>query len=114
MRDCELCGKFTFIFRKKFSSNRKHSVTKLATSQSARTLATIMKKIAVISILFFFSCNNKTEIKTVLKTNSEKLVVIDTLEFFSDSTNFGNKKLNKIIIYKVGNEEKTNPKVYLY
>lgn len=73
-----------------------------------------MKKIAVISILFFFSCNNKTEIKTVLKTNSEKLVVIDTLEFFSDSTNFGNKKLNKIIIYKVGNEEKTNAKVYLY
>ena len=41
LRDCELCGKFTFIFRRKFSSNRKYSFTKLATSQSVGTLAEI-------------------------------------------------------------------------
>jgi hypothetical protein len=44
LRDCEICGKFTFFFRKKFSSNRKYSVTKFATSQSRGTLADIVEK----------------------------------------------------------------------
>ncbi|NRS90934.1 hypothetical protein HNQ02_003889 [Flavobacterium sp. 7E] len=38
LRDCEICAKFTFIFRKKFYLSRKISVTKFATSQSHETL----------------------------------------------------------------------------
>lgn len=38
LRDCEICGKFTFFFREKFNNNRKYSVTKFATSQSRGTL----------------------------------------------------------------------------
>ena len=36
LRDCGLSAKFKFIFRKKFSSNIKFSVTKSATSQSPK------------------------------------------------------------------------------
>ena len=43
LRDCELCGKFIFIFRKKFYLSRKNSVTKFATSQSRETLVYLNK-----------------------------------------------------------------------
>jgi hypothetical protein len=44
LRDCEICGKFTFIFRKKFYLSRKISVPNFATSQSRETLAEILEK----------------------------------------------------------------------
>ena len=39
----EICGKFTFIFRKKFYLSRKNSVTKFATSASRETLCLTLK-----------------------------------------------------------------------
>ena len=38
-RNGEKCGKFTFIFRKKFYLSRKYAVPKFATSCSRETLA---------------------------------------------------------------------------
>jgi hypothetical protein len=69
--------------------------------------------IALITILLIISCSKKVEIKTTLKT-PEKLVVVDTLEFFSDSINFGQRRNNKIIIYKIDTEKNTIAKVYLF
>ena len=40
-RNDEKCGKFTFIFRKKFYLSRKYAVPKFTTSSSLKTLAEI-------------------------------------------------------------------------
>ena len=42
LRDCEICDKFTFIFRKKFYLSRKFSVPKFATSRIHETLVNIL------------------------------------------------------------------------
>jgi len=70
--------------------------------------------ISIIIILLFIGCNKKTETKTVIADKTEKSVSVDTLEFFIDSISFGQKQKNKIEIYKIGTEENTIAKVYLY
>lgn len=42
LQDCEFCGKITFSSRKKIYLSRKYSVTKFATSQSRKTLSTML------------------------------------------------------------------------
>ena len=82
---------------------------------SRRTLATIMKKlIYIITILLIISCSKKEEPKTVTENKTEELIVVDTLEFFSDSIRFGQIHNNKVEVYKIGTEENTIAKVYLY
>ncbi|OUD36399.1 hypothetical protein [Flavobacterium sp. FPG59] len=74
-----------------------------------------MKKVLfLIPILFIISCSKKTDLKSGFEKKFEKLDVTDTLENFSDSKNFGLKQKNKIVIYKIGNEENTIAKVYFY
>ncbi len=70
--------------------------------------------ISLITILLFISCANKIETKTVRVNKTEKSVFVDTLEFFTDSINFGQRQNNKIEVYKIGTEENTTAKVYLY
>ncbi|OXA75024.1 hypothetical protein [Flavobacterium frigidimaris] len=74
-----------------------------------------MKNIIYLTtILLIISCSNKTETKILQKSKTEKLVIVDTLEFFADSINFGERQKNKIKVYKIGTEENTIAKVYLY
>lgn len=75
-----------------------------------------MKKlIYIITIFFIISCNKKSENKKFIENkNEKKITTIDTLEFFSDSINFGKKRDNKIEVYKIGTEENTIAKVYLF
>ncbi|HJR99367.1 MAG TPA: hypothetical protein VJ780_00415 [Flavobacterium sp.] len=70
--------------------------------------------ISLIIILLSISCSKKPVTKTVLKNKTEKSVFIDTLEFFTDSINFGQRQNNKIEVYKISKEENTIAKVYLY
>lgn len=78
-------------------------------------MVNIMKRIIyIITIFFIISCNNKNETKIFTKNDNEELTIIDTLEYFCDSTSFGKIQLNKIEVYKIGKEEKTIAKVYLY
>jgi hypothetical protein len=74
-----------------------------------------MKKILIITLSFLLlSC--KKEIEITKPENSfpkiENLTVSDTLERFSDSTNFGIK--NKIDLYRIGTNQNTIIKIYLY
>ena len=60
-RNGEKCGKFTFIFRKKFYLSRKYAVPKFATSCSRETLAKILffplaEKNCVCIDSFRFAC----------------------------------------------------------
>jgi hypothetical protein len=74
-----------------------------------------MKKlIYLITIFFIISCNNKNEPKIFTENNNEELTIIDTLEYFCDSTSFGKVQLNKIEVYKISTVENTIAKVYLY
>jgi len=71
-----------------------------------------MKKVLIL-ILFqvIFSCNKVREINSSGNSSLEieKLIVADTLEHFSDSTNFGIKHKNRIDIYKIV----TNSNIYI-
>jgi hypothetical protein len=70
--------------------------------------------IYIITILLIISCSKKGEPKIVTENKTEELIVVDTLEVFSDSINFGQKHINKIEVYKISTEENTIAKVYLY
>lgn len=64
-------------------------------------------------IFLLYNCNRKQE--GVVKENKiDNIVFIDTLEVFKDSINFGKRNDNKIEIYKIGNQDSTFAKVYLY
>jgi len=79
------------------------------------TLANIMKNVFfLITTLLLISCTKKRETKTVLVNKTEKSTFVDTLEFFTDSISFGKRQYNKIEVYKIGTEENTIAKVYLY
>lgn len=67
----------------------------------------------IISILVL-SCTKKTESKILQKPKEKSLVVVDTLDFFSDSLKFGVKKKNRIDIFKVGLQDSTIIKVFLF
>ena len=67
----------------------------------------------VISILVL-SCTKKTESKILQKPKEESSVVVDTLDFFSDSLKFGVKKKNRIDILKIGVQDSTIIKVFLF
>lgn len=74
-----------------------------------------MKKVFfLITTLLFIGCTNKRETKTVLENKTEKSTFVDTLEFFTDSINFGERQNNKIEVYKISEEENTIAKVYFY
>jgi uncharacterized lipoprotein YehR (DUF1307 family) len=70
--------------------------------------------IYIITILSIISCSKKEEPKTVAENNNEEQIVIDTLEVFSDSISFGQINNSKIEVYKIGTQENTIAKVYLY
>lgn len=64
-------------------------------------------------IFLLYNCNRKQE--GVVKENKiDNIVFIDTLEVFKDSINFGKRNGNKIEIYKIGNQDSTFAKLYLY
>ncbi|PKB17299.1 hypothetical protein [Flavobacterium sp. 5] len=74
-----------------------------------------MKKTLIITLsLLLFSCKKETKIINIenIHPKIENLAVLDTLERFSDSTNFGIK--NKIDIYRIGTNHNTFIKIYLY
>lgn len=73
-----------------------------------------MRNIVCLLIIFLlYNCNRKQE--GVVKENKiDNIVFIDTLEVFKDSINFGERNDNKIEIYKIGNQDSTFAKVYLY
>lgn len=74
-----------------------------------------MEKLFFLSVIvLFLSCNKKVESKTVLSNKSAPLLLLDTIEVFKDSMNFGQKQNNKIEIYKIGTDEDVIAKVYLY
>jgi hypothetical protein len=74
-----------------------------------------MKNIIYLTTIFLIiSCSKKTETKTVRENKTEKLVIVDTLEFFADSISFGQRENNKIEVYKIGTQENTIAKVCLY
>ena len=58
----EICGKFTFIFRKKFYLSRKITVTKFATSASRETLCAIARHVNWKIVIKFL--RNKDEVKS--------------------------------------------------
>lgn len=64
-------------------------------------------------IFLLYNCNRKQE-RVVKENKIDNIVFIDTLEVFKDSINFGKKNYNKIEIYKIGNQDSTFAKVYLY
>jgi hypothetical protein len=70
--------------------------------------------ILLITIILFTSCVNNTETKTAPVIKTEKSSIVDTLELFTDSISFGQKQNNKIEVYKIGTEENTIAKVFLY
>ena len=70
--------------------------------------------IILITILLLISCSNKSETRTVAENKVEKSVFVDTLELFKDSISFGQRKKNKIEVYKISKEKKIIAKVYLY
>lgn len=72
------------------------------------------KAILLISVLFVLSCYKKTDLKADFEKNFEKRALTDTIEHFTDSINFGLKHKNKIEIYKIGTEENTIAKIYLF
>lgn len=67
----------------------------------------------IISILVF-SCNKKTESKVSKKPKEESLIIVDTLEFFSDSVKFGLIEKNRIDIFKIGMQDSIIIKVFLF
>ncbi|MNS99137.1 hypothetical protein D3C72_1335310 [compost metagenome] len=67
----------------------------------------------IISILVF-SCTKKTESNISKKTKEVSLAVVDTLDFFSDSVKFGSKEKNRIDILKIGTQDSTIIKVFLF
>jgi len=67
----------------------------------------------IISILVL-SCTKKTESKILQKPKEKSLVVVDTLDFLSDSLKFGKKKKNRIDIFKIGLQDSTIIKVFLF
>lgn len=75
-----------------------------------------MKNTLIITLLLllFFSCKKETEILNFGNHNVliENSTISDTLEIFTDSTNFGKK--NKIYIYRIGTNQNTFIKIYLY
>lgn len=64
-------------------------------------------------IFLLYNCNRKQE-RVVKENKIDNIVFIDTLEVFKDSINFGKRNDNKIEIYKIGNQDSTFAKVYLY
>ncbi|HLO73402.1 MAG TPA: hypothetical protein VK164_05650 [Flavobacterium sp.] len=70
--------------------------------------------IYIITIFSIISCSKKGEPKTVTKNKNEELIVVDTIEVFSDSISFGQIHNNKVEVYKIGDQENTFAKVYLY
>lgn len=74
-----------------------------------------MKNLLFIYIIvLFFGCHKKDEPKTVLLNNRPELEILDTIEVFKDSMNFGQKQNNKIEICKIEIGEDVFAKVYLY
>jgi len=67
----------------------------------------------IISILVF-SCTKKTESNISKKTKEVSLALVDTLDFFSDSVKFGSKEKNRIDILKIGTQDSTIIKVFLF
>lgn len=74
------------------------------------------KAIIIIFSQVIFSCNKMVEINSSKNATPtiENLIVSDTLEHFSDSTNFGKKTKNRIDIYKIGTNLNTFIKIYLF
>lgn len=74
------------------------------------------KAIILIFSQVIFSCNKMVEINSSKNATPtiENLIVSDTLEHFSDSTNFGKKTKNRIDIYKIGTNLNTFIKIYLF
>ncbi|MEM0575520.1 hypothetical protein [Flavobacterium polysaccharolyticum] len=68
----------------------------------------------LITTLLIVSCSKNTDNKAVRDNKVEKIVVVDTLEFFVDSTSFGQRQNSKIEVYKIGAQENTIAKVCLY
>lgn len=78
--------------------------------------AKLIKATLPFFLLFIFSCNKVIEIKSQENPSQviENLIVSDTLEHFSDSTNFGIKAENRIDIYKIGTNSNTFIRTYLF
>lgn len=74
------------------------------------------KTLALFSSIILFSCSKLSEINFSENPSSEveNLIVSDTLEHFSDSTNFGLKHKNRIDIYKIRTNLNTFIKIYLF
>jgi hypothetical protein len=85
--------------------------------------------IILFSAFFLVNCNRITkqdveksetiEPKVLTEKNNTPKIennnpLIDTLEIFKDSLSFGNKKKSKIIITKIGNEDRTFVNIYLF
>jgi hypothetical protein len=71
--------------------------------------------IAFLSVLLI-SCNKSNEENNLKKhsNETEDIAICDTIEFYSDSTNFGAKKISKIDIYKIVTNQNTFIKLFLY
>ena len=76
-----------------------------------------MKIILITFLSVLLICCNKSNEENNFKKHSnevENIAICDTIEFYSDSTNFGAKTKNKIDIYKIVTNQNTFIKLFLY
>lgn len=76
-----------------------------------------MKIILTTFLSVLLICCNKSNERNNLKKHSnevEDIAICDTIEFFTDSTNFGNKTKSKIDIYKIVTNQNIFIKVFLF
>ena len=76
-----------------------------------------MKIILTTFLSVLLICCNKSNEENNFKKHSnevENIAICDTIEFYSDSTNFGAKTKSKIDIYKIVTNQNTFIKLFLY
>lgn len=76
-----------------------------------------MKIILITFLSVLLICCNKSNERNNLKKHSnevEDIAIYDTIEFYTDSTNFGNKTKSKIDIYKIVTNQNIFIKVFLF
>lgn len=76
-----------------------------------------MKIILITFLSVLLICCNKSNEENNFKKHSnevENIAICDTIEFYSDSTNFGAKTKSKIDIYKIVTNQNTFIKLFLY